>query len=614
MDSSGIILALSSIRMSQHYIGYRKALQIVIQLPLIFLWVAACSWSPRDIPSNKKTQNPDQSEFVLTSPLPGAFATPTKTPFQPAINLPLSSPEPSSNPNAELQPITTIFPPTTVATPPLPQTSRKLWIDPHLPLDFQASLVLPANMSQAESSEQADIRLEFNHQSPVSRWIYALVTPFPSLVDNVSADTLRRTWTGETNGPFAGKPLLMDESSLFALRTLWGEPATTAVQVLPAEELLPYAWKNQPAWAIVPFEDLEPRWKVLEIDGQSPMHKDFDAGLYLLNVPISLTGDPALINLANPTLAAPSNRQPDRLTVVVMTGVTALVRSTAFAMEQRGIEYPAGAILSWLKDADLTHISNEVPFAKDCPAPDPFQPGMKFCSHPGYINLLETVGTDIVELTGDHFQDWGTGAMNLTLEMYRERGWLTYGGGANLDQARQAITLDHNGNRLAWIGCNAKGGGFAQASAKQPGAAACNLDWMESEISRLQSEGYLPIVTFQHFEYYQYQAQPDQKRDFRRMAQAGAVIVSGSQAHQPQAMEFSEGAFIHYGLGNLFFDQYEVSLATRQAFIDRHIFYDGRYIGTELLTGMFIDYAKMRPMTNAERNTLLQAIFNASHW
>ncbi len=594
--------------------GNRKALRIVIQLPWIFLWVVACSWSPNSRLSVTQPPKPSQMGLSVTPAIPVVSLTPTFTPFQPAPVVPASNPETTGASTIVVQPSVVFNLPATAEPPSHLPGTRKLWVDPQLPPAFQASLSLPADMSLAESPEQADVRLEFNHQFPVSRWIYALVSPFPNLVDSISGDTLRGAWIGEATGPFAGKPLLLDESSLFALRTLWGEPATNAVQVLPAQDLLSYAWKNQSAWAIVPFEDLEPRWKVLEIDGQSPLRKDFNSEVYLLNVPISLIGDSTQINLTNPTLAAPSNHQPERLTIVVMTGVTALVRSTAYAMEQKGIEYPAGGILSWLKDADLTHISNEVPFAKDCPAPDPFQPGMKFCSHPGYINLLEAVGTDIVELTGDHFQDWGAAAINLTLEMYQERGWLMYGGGKNLEQARQAITLEHNGNRLAWIGCNAKGGGYAQASSKQPGAAACDLDWMESEISRLKNDGYLPIVTFQHFEYYTYRAQPDQKRDFRRMAQAGAVIVSGSQAHQPQAIEFNAGAFIHYGLGNLFFDQYEVSLATRQAFIDRHVFYDGRYIGTELLSGIFIDYAKMRPMTAAERNTLLEQIFNASDW
>ncbi len=39
---------------------------------------------------------------------------------------------------------------------------------------------------------------------------------------------------------------------------------------------------------------------------------------------------------------------------------------------------------------------------------------------------------------------------------------------------------------------------------------------------------------------------------FEQVADDGAVIVSGSQAHAPLEMEFYKGTFIHYGLGNLF--------------------------------------------------------------
>jgi poly-gamma-glutamate synthesis protein (capsule biosynthesis protein) len=313
-------------------------------------------------------------------------------------------------------------------------------------------------------------------------------------------------------------------------------------------------------------------------------------------------------------LAPASNRDPNKLTTLAMTGVTALVRATAFTMEQQGIEYPARDIGDWLRSADITHISNEVPFAEGCPFPNPVQESMIFCSDPRYIRLLESVGTDVVELTGDHFQDWGEEAMYYTLDLYRQEGWGTYGGGANLDEGRKALLVEHNGNRLAFIGCNAKGGSFAQAGPDHPGAVRCDLDWMAGEISRLRAEGYLPIATFQHFEYYTYAAQPNQISDARQLAEAGAVIVSGSQAHQPQGMEFLGDSFIHHGLGNLFFDQYSVSLATRQAFIDRHVFYDGRYLGVELLPMMFVDYARPRPMTEDERLDLLQSVFSASGW
>jgi poly-gamma-glutamate synthesis protein (capsule biosynthesis protein) len=174
--------------------------------------------------------------------------------------------------------------------------------------------------------------------------------------------------------------------------------------------------------------------------------------------------------------------------------------------------------------------------------------------------------------------------------------------------------IEHNGNKFAFIGCNAKGGGFATASERTPGAVYCDWDWMQSKIADLRVEDYLPIATFQHFEYYTYNAQPNQIRDARRLIEAGAVIVSGSQAHQPQAFEFLDDGFAHHGLGNLFFDQLDVSEATRQGFIDLHVFYNGRHISTELVTIYFVDYARARLMTPQERANMLQAVFSASGW
>lgn len=139
---------------------------------------------------------------------------------------------------------------------------------------------------------------------------------------------------------------------------------------------------------------------------------------------------------------------------------------------------------------------------------------------------------------------------------------------------------------------------------------------MEKEISRLKQEGYLPIATFQYYEDYNNYASPQMKEDFRRMAEAGAVIVNGSQAHRPKELEFINGALIHYGLGNLFFDQMTIEVngvtytQTRNEFIQRHVFYNGKYISTELLTAVLEDYAKPRPMTFEERQIFLDEIFS----
>ncbi len=502
-------------------------------------------------------------------------------------------------------------------TPPPPT----LWVAPYLPVAFTQQLNVPKELQQVGSPEQASLRLEVGSDHPVSHWVFTLVAPFPTLTNSVLADSVQHFWQKGSAAGFSANELLVSPQALDLFTQLWGPPSTH-VRSLPEDRLLDTAWADQTSWALVPFEALQPKWKVIEVGGQSPIRKDFDPGKYTLNIPISLDGISPMVEAVrsqygagSPKAMAPiTNRDPNQLTTVVMTGVTALVRATAVMMELKGMTYPGLDIRDIMRGADIAHVSNEIPFTPKCPAPGDRVSNLVFCSKPGYIELLEDIGTDVVELTGDHFQDWGADAMLYTLDMYKERGWQYYGGGANLDDARKPLLIENNGNKIAFLGCNAKSPGYAAASATSPGAYHCDMNYMTSEVKKLRAEGYLPIVTFQHEEVWTYEASPALQPDFRAVAEAGAVIVSGSQAHQPQAMEFDEGAFVHYGLGNLFFDQYYEGLPNRQAFIDRHVFYGGRYISTELLSIMFIDYARPRPMTAPERLDLLTTIFDVSGW
>jgi hypothetical protein len=524
--------------------------------------------------------------------------------------------------------------PTLTATPFLPRpttspastatskTTPTLWLDPALPPELRSQVVLPPGWNLASNAEAATLRLTLTTpQDAQGYWVYALVGRFPTLDDEVSAEWLHQVWQGALP-----TSLWMDEATLTALGAAWGAPAPGAVQTVAADDLVEVLWAHPEARGIVPFERLEPRLKVLAVAGQSPLHKDFDPTRYPLALPYALQGEAAARTTFQSAAQAAGlaaflptgNRDPAKLTVVAMTGVTAIVRATAWTLDVRGMDYAVQDIAPWLRDADITHINNEVAFRENCPhANDGLnaQGVIVFpCSDSRYLAVLEALGTDVVEMTGDHFIDARPEDVLYTLDQYHQRGWQTYGGGATLDEGYRPALFEHNGNRIAFIGCNAKGPGYAQASATQPGAALCDFDRLTAAIADLRARGYLPIVTFSHIEYETFAANPLAVRDFERVAQAGAVIVSGSQGHLPQAMAFHAGAFLHYGLGNLLFDQWSLGAPFDQAFIDRHIFYAGRHLSTELLTLRFEDFARSRPMTPEERRALLETVFSASGW
>ena len=458
------------------------------------------------------------------------------------------------------------------------------------------------------ASMSLDVSKADNENGTSFRWIYALVAPFPTVMDGVTTDELASLWIG------SGTPLLMAESTLRAFTAIWGEPANGSVRSVDEGQLLDTAW-SESAWAIVPFESLDPKWKVLTIDRQSPIRKGFDITTYPLVVDFSLLPD----GIVDTSSWAHSNYDPNKLTTVIMTGVTALVRATAVTMELKGSTYPGELMGDLFREADIMHVSNEIPFFTGCPYPKPDARALVFCSDPKYMDLITDVGTDVIELTGNHFADYGPYAMYETLEMYNAAHIPYFGGGRDLQDSLKPVLFEVNGNKIAFIGCNKPDvGRFPTATDYQPGAAPCDFEYLPQKINQLKAEGYVVISTFQWNESYDYNPNPQQIKDFRLMADSGASIVSGSQAHYAQTMEFYDGAFIHYGLGNLFFDQMGdqdwMPPGIRRLFFDRYVVYDGKLVSVELITGMLEDYSRPRIMNEEERAGFLQEYFNYSGW
>ncbi len=512
--------------------------------------------------------------------------------------------------------------PTTTEIPPTPEPTSapippSVWIDPRLPESILQNLGDLPSLLQVTNKEEALLSLTIDTEDAVSTWIYALAAPFATVTDDISMESLVGFW--QENDEFPARVLVMPPAIFDSLKARFGNPLGD-IHPLAEGNLLNYCQTHQGAWAIVPFEKLEPQWKVISVDGISPIQKAFLPENYPLSVRIGWDEAFRAVTEAEYELADDAirsvpvtNRQADKLTTVILTGVTAMTRATAKEMELYGVLSPAASIGELMREADIAHVSNEVPFSSNCPPPQWQQEvDLVFCSDDKYIDLMLEIGTDVVELTGDHFSDYGPEAMVHTLEMYDEEGWSYYGGGSDINEARLPLKITHNGNKIAFLGCNAKAPGYATASETNPGALHCDLDEMVNTIQSLKDEGYQVIFTFQHQEIYRWQPTEDLIADFRIVSDAGATIVSGSQAHQPHMLEFYGDSLIHYGLGNLFFDQLGWFEDTNKAFLDRHVFYDGKYLGVELITVQFFNWSTPTLMTPEARAAMLERLFAES--
>lgn len=310
--------------------------------------------------------------------------------------------------------------------------------------------------------------------------------------------------------------------------------------------------------------------------------------------------------------------QKDTILTINQTGVTALTRVMTQKLNNVGdAHYFSKNIGSFLASTDITHVSNEVSFMKDCPYSH-----TAFCSDYRFIETLKSSGVDVVELTGNHNNDLGSQNNTDTINLYHSLGWGTFGGGLNMDEARKPYEIDKKSTKIAMIGYNyadAPASG-AIAGTSKAGANPYNAERLKSDISAAKDKGMFVIVDVQFWECYAY---PDgyiefpecdlpigqQESVFTSIIDAGADMVVGTQAHQPQTYELYKGKSIYYGLGNLYFDQ-SYWPGTERGIVLTHYFSRGTLLQTKLTPTVYHEELQTRTMSTEEQEAFLSRFSN----
>lgn len=338
----------------------------------------------------------------------------------------------------------------------------------------------------------------------------------------------------------------------------------------------------------IPIDELTPNQKVLSVDGKYPL----------------------------------DDYETDAVFTINQTGTTAIGRRLFYRIKDTGDGAQfAENIKDFLSKTDLTHISNEVSFANDCDS----GLTMIFCTSYLAFDTISAIGTDVIELTGNHNNDWGASANLATIDFYHEKGIKTFGGGKNEEEAAIPLDFSIKGTDLTWIAINnstsSKENGQG-ATSTHPGANIYNEATTRTQIAEAKAKGNYVIVDVQYSECYCY---PDygveypacdapisgQTAFFRSLIDMGADMVVGTSAHQPQTYELYNDKPIYYGLGNLFFDQ-TMWPDTAKGYILTHYFKNGKLIQTRISPTIYDTTYKTKLMDNASAEAFLTRLLASS--
>ncbi|MCY4144838.1 MAG: CapA family protein [Chloroflexi bacterium] len=356
-------------------------------------------------------------------------------------------------------------------------------------------------------------------------------------------------------------------------------------------------WLSTGKFTLLPFDDLRMRLRPLWLDDRPAVDQ--------------LAGYPLAFDSESP------NYDGDKLTRITLSGTTALTRHTLTALDAMGLQQAASGIQSYVRLADFFHITNEAPIAPGCPQlNDAALAGYSsMCMKREHADLFGLLEVDVVDLSGNHIADFGYDSFIDTLDYFAAQGIQAVGGGIDQASARSPLILRQKGSSIAWLACNAIGPAYALANGdpesrlgRRPGAAFCNKAWLQEALPVLASQHDVVLLTLHFREFSGFEPNERHIQDYQAYAEWGADVVVGTAQHQPMSIDLyptrrGETAFIHYGLGNLFFDQ--ELWGQRRFFMDTLYVYDGQLLTVEIFPGIIDGRARPRLLAGEDRFNFL---------
>ncbi len=224
-----------------------------------------------------------------------------------------------------------------------------------------------------------------------------------------------------------------------------------------------------------------------------------------------------------------------------------------------------------LKSADIVIGQLEVPYTTRHPQ------AANLGRDPALLEILASVGFDVLTLAGNHIADAGREGIEDTIRALKQHNMVPVGAGLNIREARKAAILEREGIRFGFLDYNCVGPKETWAAQDKPGCAyigvhieyetifaspgavpivktwaeANTLQAMQEDIHMLRPQCDVLVVNFHKGVGHTPVVIADYEYEICHAAiDAGADVIFSHHAHILKGVEVYKGKTIFHGLGN----------------------------------------------------------------
>lgn len=212
-------------------------------------------------------------------------------------------------------------------------------------------------------------------------------------------------------------------------------------------------------------------------------------------------------------------------------------------------------LIEKMQNADLMCLNNEFAFStKGSPMSGK---AYTFRANPERINILQTLGVDVVKLANNHIYDYGKEAFFETIQTLDAAGISHMGAGANIKEAMAPVYKTIDNKTIAFVAATRAEKNIMTPAAGEnsPGVLRCYDSARFKEVIADAKAHADFVIAYVHWgTEYSYVLESAQKTTGREYLDAGADVVIGAHSHCLQGMEYYNGKPILYSLGNFWFN------------------------------------------------------------